>query len=67
VLSELATIPAARQTLLSLADAVRRGDVPAAELILLPDGGELKPEKIDPILRGAKALAKIRAAGHHAA
>jgi RNA polymerase primary sigma factor len=57
VLSELATIPAARQTLLSLADAVRRGDVPAAELILLPDGGELKPEKIDPILR---ALMRVR-------
>ena len=57
LLSELATIPAARQTLLSLADAARRGDVPAAELILLPDGGELKPEKIDPILR---AFARMR-------
>jgi RNA polymerase primary sigma factor len=57
VLSELATIPAARQTLLSLADAVRRRAVPAAELILLPDGGELRPEKIDPILR---AFARVR-------
>src|SRR5262245_33757331 len=37
LLNELATIPSARQTLLSLADMVRTGQVPAAELILLPD------------------------------
>lgn len=57
LLAELATIPAARQTLLSLADAVRDHAVPAAELILLPDGGELKPERIDPVLR---AFARVR-------
>jgi RNA polymerase primary sigma factor len=57
LVAELATIPAARQTLLSLADAVHRQAVPAAELILLPDGGELKPEKIEPILR---AFADVR-------
>jgi RNA polymerase primary sigma factor len=57
LLAELAAIPAARQTLLSLADAVGRRAVPAAELILLPDGGELKPEKIDPVLR---AFARVR-------
>jgi RNA polymerase primary sigma factor len=57
VLAELAGIPAARQTLLSLADAVQRHAAPAAELILLPDGGELKPEKIDPVLQ---AFARVR-------
>jgi RNA polymerase primary sigma factor len=57
VLAELAAIPAGRLTLLSLADAVRRQAAPAAELILLPDGGELKRDKIDPILR---AFARIR-------
>lgn len=57
LLAELATIPAARQTFLSLVDAVSRQTVPAAELILLPDGGELKPEKIDPILR---AFVRVR-------
>ncbi|HLG56470.1 MAG TPA: sigma-70 family RNA polymerase sigma factor [Vicinamibacterales bacterium] len=56
VLAELATIPAARQTLLSLADAIRRKTAPPAELILLPDGGELKPEKLKPIMR---ALARV--------
>jgi RNA polymerase primary sigma factor len=57
LLAEMAAIPAARQTFLSLADAVSRQAVPAAELILLPDGGELKPEKIDPVLR---AFARVR-------
>jgi RNA polymerase sigma factor (sigma-70 family) len=57
LLAELAIIPAARRTLLSLSDAVRSRSVPAAELILLPDGGELKPEKLAPILR---ALARVR-------
>ena len=57
LLGELAIVPAARQTLLSLADAVRRKAVPAAELILLPDGGELKPEKLAPTTR---AFARLR-------
>ena len=57
VLAELATIPAARQTLFSLADAVRSHAALAAELILLPDGGELNPEKIAPIMR---AFARVR-------
>jgi RNA polymerase sigma factor (sigma-70 family) len=57
LLAALARIPAARATLLSLADAVRRQEVPAAELILLPDGGELKPGKVAPVLR---ALARVR-------
>ena len=34
------------QTLVSLADHVRAGTSPAAELILLPDGGELSPENV---------------------
>jgi RNA polymerase primary sigma factor len=57
LLAELATIPAARHTLHSLAEEVRTGTAPAAELILLPDGGELTPGKVDPILR---AFARVR-------
>jgi RNA polymerase primary sigma factor len=57
LLGELVTLPAARQTLLALADAVRREKVPAAELILLQDGGELKPERVAPVLR---AFARVR-------
>jgi RNA polymerase primary sigma factor len=57
LVAAIAAIPAARSTLLSLADAVRREDAPAAELILLPDGGELKAERIAPVLR---AVARVR-------
>ena len=57
LLAALGTIPAARRTLLALADCVRQGSAPAAELILLPDGGELKPDNIEPVLR---ALTRVR-------
>ena len=59
LLAELATIPAARLTLLSLADSVRRKATPAAELILLPDGGELKPEKVEPVLQAFARVHRI--------
>ncbi len=55
--ASLMRIPAARASLLSLAERVRRGEAPAAELILLPDGGELKPDNVAPVLR---ALHKLR-------
>jgi RNA polymerase primary sigma factor len=54
----LGTIPCAVRTILALADEVKKG-APAAELILLPDGGELKQDKIKPVL---KALENVRAA-----
>jgi RNA polymerase primary sigma factor len=56
--SLIGMIPCAVDTLLALADEVKKG-APAAELILLPDGGELKQEKIKPVL---KALDKVRQA-----
>jgi RNA polymerase primary sigma factor len=57
LVAELATIPRALQTLVTLADGVVDGSTPAAELILLPDGGELQPDKIEPVLA---AFAKVR-------
>jgi RNA polymerase primary sigma factor len=57
LLAEVATIPVALQTLIALADEVRAGTAVAAELILLPDGGELKPDRIDPVLA---AFARIK-------
>ena len=57
LLAVIATIPSALQTLVALEEAVKRGAAPAAELILLPDGGELEPEKIEPVL---KAFGRIR-------
>jgi RNA polymerase primary sigma factor len=58
----LAAIPAARQTFLALADAVSHRTAPAAELILLPDGGELKPEKLAPIMRGFARVRRLERA-----
>ena len=55
----LGTIPCAVRTLLSLAEEVRRGTTPAAELILLPDGGELKKENVAPVLA---AFNRVKAA-----
>ncbi len=57
LVTALGAIPGAVATLISLADLVRRGAAPAAELILLPDGGELRPSNIEPVLQ---AFATIR-------
>ncbi|MEX1129583.1 MAG: sigma-70 family RNA polymerase sigma factor [Vicinamibacterales bacterium] len=46
----LGTIPCALDTLLSLATGVKKGKAPAAELILLLDGGELKEGNVTPVL-----------------
>jgi len=59
LLAELATIPSARRTLFSLADTVRHDPVLAAELILLPDGGELNPEKIAPVIRAFAGVRRL--------
>ncbi|MDR1990526.1 MAG: sigma-70 family RNA polymerase sigma factor [Acidobacteriaceae bacterium] len=50
LLEAIAVIPCAIQTLLELAADVARGATPAAELILLPDGGELTPGRMKPVL-----------------
>jgi RNA polymerase primary sigma factor len=60
VLTALADIPAAIQTLISLADRIRMKGDPAAELILLPEGGELREEQIAPVLRTFKRIARLR-------
>jgi RNA polymerase primary sigma factor len=53
----LGDIPSAVQSLVALADRIRSKGDPAAELILLPEGGELKEEHITPVL---KAFARIK-------
>jgi RNA polymerase sigma factor (sigma-70 family) len=56
LLVELPLVPRGLCCLLSLADSVRGGEAPAAELILLPDGGELTPGHVQPVL---DALAQV--------
>jgi RNA polymerase primary sigma factor len=57
VLGAFADVPSAMRTLVSLAERIRAGKNPAAELILLPEGGELGDEQIKPALR---AFSRIR-------
>jgi RNA polymerase primary sigma factor len=61
VVAALADIPGAVQTLVALADRIRTKGDPAAELILLPEGGELKPEHIEPVLKAFNRLKRRRA------
>ena len=57
VVAAMADIPGAVQTLLSLADRIRSAGAPANELILLPEGGELQDEHIEPVL---KTFARVK-------
>jgi RNA polymerase sigma factor (sigma-70 family) len=56
----LATIPGAIDTLGGLAALVRDGRAPAAELVLLPDGGELQPGRVEPVLRAIERAERLR-------
>ena len=60
LIAAMADIPGAVQTLIALADRIRSKGDPAAELILLPEGGELKPEHIDPVLRAFNRIKRRR-------
>ena len=57
LVAALGDIPAAVQTLVALADRIRTKGDPAAELILLPEGGELREEATTPVLN---AFARIK-------
>ena len=56
----LGTIPCALDTMLSLAAEVKKGTAPAAELILLPDGGELQPENVKSVLAAFNRMKRAR-------
>ena len=58
LLAEVGAIPSALRALIVLAESVRHGTAPASDLILLPDGGELEPSKVEPVL---KAFGRVRA------
>ena len=60
LLRTLGELPCARETLLDLAEQVRAGTAPAAELILLPDGGELTPKSVKPVLHAFTEIADLQ-------
>ncbi|MBI2155821.1 MAG: sigma-70 family RNA polymerase sigma factor [Candidatus Rokubacteria bacterium] len=48
--SALAGIPMAVETLLEVGDRLRHGGIPADDVIVLPEGGELEPKAVHPVL-----------------
>jgi len=60
LLAALGSIPGAIQTLVALADRIRTKGDPAAELILLPEGGELQDDHIAPVLRAFNRIKRRR-------
>ena len=59
LLGAMSSIPGALATILDLAQAVRKGTAPASELILLPDGGELTPGRMAPMLKEFTRLRRL--------
>jgi RNA polymerase primary sigma factor len=60
LLTAIARIPCALDTIASLAEDVWEGRAPAAELILMPDGGELTPDKIEPTLEAFRRIGRFQ-------
>jgi RNA polymerase primary sigma factor len=60
LLTALAAVPGALRVLTNLAERVRTSAAPAAELILLPDGGELSPESIRPVLKAFERMERLQ-------
>jgi RNA polymerase primary sigma factor len=57
----MAGLPCAIHTLTELAKLVQSGQAPAAELVLLPDGGELDSARVEPVLRAIARADRLRA------
>jgi RNA polymerase primary sigma factor len=57
----LGSIPLATAKLVALVDRVRRDEIPLDDVILLPEGGEPKPDEVRPMLA---AVARIRRLQH---
>jgi RNA polymerase primary sigma factor len=60
LVAALGDIPAAVQTFVSLADRIRTKGDPAAELILLPEGGELREDQATAVLQAFGRIKRRR-------
>ena len=58
--SALTGIPMAVTALLTVGDALRRGEVPADDVIVLPEGGELEAKAIRPVLLAFGRLRRVQ-------
>ncbi len=55
----LAGIPMAVQALLEIGDRLRRGEIPADDVIVLPEGGELDARELKPVLLAFGRLRRL--------
>jgi RNA polymerase sigma factor (sigma-70 family) len=60
LIAALSGFPCVIDNLGRLADRVKAGSAPAAELILLPDGGELEPGRVAPVIRAIDRARRLR-------
>jgi len=60
LIGALTAFPCVVDNLGGLADLVASGAAPAAQLILLPDGGELEPGRVAPVLRAIARARRLR-------
>jgi len=60
MIAALSAFPCVIDNLGRLADLVNAGRAPAAELILLPDGGELEPGRVAPVVRAIERARRLR-------
>jgi RNA polymerase sigma factor (sigma-70 family) len=61
LVAALSGLPCAIHTMTELAGLIRSGQTPAAELVLLPDGGELHASRVEPVLRAIARADRLRA------
>jgi RNA polymerase primary sigma factor len=57
LLTALAGIPCAIRSLVEVGNRIRKGEIPAEDAIVLPDGAKLGPRELEPIMR---AFARLR-------
>ena len=60
LIGALSQFPCVIDNLGKLADLTSSGRTPAAELILLPDGGELQPGRVAPVIRAIARARRLR-------
>jgi RNA polymerase primary sigma factor len=59
LLASLAALPPALGSILNLAERVRAGAASPAELVLFPDGGELLPERVRPVMWALRRIGRL--------
>jgi RNA polymerase primary sigma factor len=55
----LGSVPLATNRLADIVETMRKGGLPVDDVILLPEGGEVRPDELRPILAGATRIRRL--------